>query len=105
MNGKVKKPRTLADLKPGQRGVVAQVGARALHRHLLDMGITPACPFCSRKPPPWATPEFHLRGYSPPGGGRPKITLEDNGGRTGTGEERGTGRCPNPGLRPPRTIF
>ena len=34
--------RTLADLKPGESGVVAAVGGEdALHRHLLDMGITP----------------------------------------------------------------
>ena len=35
-------PRTLAELKPGESGVVDSVGGeKALHRHLLDMGITP----------------------------------------------------------------
>ena len=48
--------RTLADLKPGESGVVAAVGGEdALHRHLLDMGITPGVTVLLQKPPPWAT--------------------------------------------------
>ena len=34
-------PKTMADLIPGESGVVDTVGGEdALHRHLLDMGIT-----------------------------------------------------------------
>ncbi len=91
MNGKDKKPRTLADLKPGQRGVVAQVGGEgALHRHLLDMGITPGVSVLLQKAAPMGDPlEFHLRGYSLSlrVEDARKITLGENGAG---GEERGT---------------
>lgn len=58
--------RTLADLKPGERGIVAQVGGEgALHRHLLDMGITPGVSILLQKTAPMGDPlELHLRGYA-----------------------------------------
>ena len=66
MNNKAKQPRTLADLKPGEKGVVAQVGGEgALHRHLLDMGITPGVSILLQKAAPMGDPlELHLRGYA-----------------------------------------
>jgi len=59
-------PRTLADLKPGESGVVAVVGGDgALHRHLLDMGITPGVTILLQKTAPMGDPvELHLRGYA-----------------------------------------
>jgi len=58
-------PRTLADLKPGESGVVDSVGGEgALHRHLLDMGITPGVTIRLQKVAPMGDPlELHLRGY------------------------------------------
>jgi Fe2+ transport system protein FeoA len=58
--------RTLADLKPGESGVVASVGgADALHRHLLDMGLTPGVTVRLQKTAPMGDPlELHLRGYA-----------------------------------------
>ena len=58
--------KTLADLQPGQTGVVETVGGEgALHRHLLDMGITPGVHVTLRKTAPMGDPlEIHLRGYS-----------------------------------------
>ncbi len=58
--------RTLADLKPGESAVVATVGgADALHRHLLDMGITPGVSVLLQKTAPMGDPvEIHLRGYA-----------------------------------------
>ena len=66
MHGKDTQPRTLADLKPGESGIVAQVGGEgALHRHLLDMGITPGVRVTLQKTAPMGDPlEIHLRGYS-----------------------------------------
>lgn len=57
---------TLADLKPGEGGVVLTVGgADALHRHLLDMGITPGVRILLQKTAPMGDPiEIHLRGYA-----------------------------------------
>lgn len=57
---------TLADLKPGQSGIVASVGGEdALHRHLLDMGITPGVKVLLQKTAPMGDPvEIHLRGYA-----------------------------------------
>ena len=57
--------RTLADLKPGESGVVAAVGGEdALHRHLLDMGITPGAEILMRKRAPLGDPiEVTVRGY------------------------------------------
>ncbi len=59
-------PRTLADLKPGESGVVDIVGGEdALHRHLLDMGITPGVKILLQKTAPMGDPvELHLRGYA-----------------------------------------
>lgn len=58
--------RTLADLKPGESGVVVSVGGEdALHRHLLDMGITPGVSVLLQKTAPMGDPvEIHLRGYA-----------------------------------------
>ncbi|MDY4009073.1 MAG: FeoA family protein [Candidatus Limiplasma sp.] len=58
--------RTLADLKPGESGVVSTVGGEdALHRHLLDMGITPGVKVLLQKTAPMGDPvEIHLRGYA-----------------------------------------
>ena len=58
--------RSLADLKPGEGGVVAAVGGEdALHRHLLDMGITPGVTVLLQKTAPMGDPvEIHLRGYA-----------------------------------------
>lgn len=59
-------PRTLAQLKPGESGVVDTVGGEgALHRHLLDMGITPGVTILLQKTAPMGDPvELHLRGYA-----------------------------------------
>lgn len=59
-------PQTLADLMPGQSGIVDTVGGEAaLHRHLLDMGITPGVKVLLNKTAPMGDPvEIHLRGYS-----------------------------------------
>ena len=59
-------PRTLADLKIGESGVVGAVGGQdALHRHLLDMGITPGVKITLQKTAPMGDPvELRLRGYS-----------------------------------------
>ena len=61
-----KKAETMADLTPGQEGIVAQVGGEgALHRHLLDMGITPGVRELLQKTAPMGDPlEIHLRGYA-----------------------------------------
>lgn len=60
------KPRTMADLVPGESGVVDIVGGEdALHRHLLDMGITPGVTVLLQKTAPMGDPvEIHLRGYA-----------------------------------------
>ena len=61
-----KKQRTMADLTPGESGVVDVVGGEdALHRHLLDMGITPGVRVLLQKTAPMGDPvEIHLRGYA-----------------------------------------
>lgn len=58
--------RTLADLKPGESGIVTAVGGEdALHRHLLDMGLTPGVKVLLQKTAPMGDPvELHLRGYA-----------------------------------------
>ena len=58
--------KTLADLKPGETGVVDGIGGEdALHRHLLDMGITPGVTVLLQKTAPMGDPvEIHLRGYA-----------------------------------------
>lgn len=58
--------RTLADLKVGESGVVNVVGGEdALHRHLLDMGITPGVKITLQKAAPMGDPvELRLRGYA-----------------------------------------
>ena len=57
---------TLAGLKPGESAVVAAVGGEgALHRRLLDMGITPGVTVLLQKTAPMGDPlEIHLRGYA-----------------------------------------
>ncbi len=57
---------SIADLAPGESGVVTQVGGEgALHRHLLDMGITPGVKVTLVKTAPMGDPlELRLRGYS-----------------------------------------
>ena len=59
-------PRTLADLKPGESGIVDKVGGEnTLHRHLLDMGLTPGVKVLLQKTAPMGDPvELRLRGYS-----------------------------------------
>ena len=58
--------KTLADLAIGESGVVDTVGGEgALHRHLLDMGITPGVRITLQKTAPMGDPvELRLRGYS-----------------------------------------
>ena len=57
---------TMADLEPGEWGIVDAVGGEgALHRHLLDMGITPGVKVTLQKTAPMGDPlETHLRGYA-----------------------------------------
>ena len=56
----------LGELKPGEQGVVSLVGGEgALHRHLLDMGLTPGTRVMLNKTAPMGDPlEIFLRGYS-----------------------------------------
>lgn len=58
--------KTLADLKPGDTGIVANVGGgEALHRRLLDMGLTPGVKVLLQRAAPLGDPlEIYLRGYS-----------------------------------------
>lgn len=58
--------RTLADLAVGQTATVRSVGGeQALHRHLLDMGLTPGVRVLLQKTAPMGDPvEIHLRGYA-----------------------------------------
>lgn len=57
---------TMAELEPGEWGIVDQVGGEgALHRHLLDMGLTPGVRVTLKKTAPMGDPlEIHLRGYA-----------------------------------------
>lgn len=57
---------TIADLQPGQKGVVEQVGGEgAIYRRFLDMGITPGVEVRLQKAAPMGDPlEIHLRGYA-----------------------------------------
>ncbi len=57
---------TLANLSPGESGIVSVVGGEgALHRHLLDMGLTPNTRVEVVKLAPMGDPmEIRLRGYS-----------------------------------------
>ncbi|MEG1869345.1 MAG: FeoA family protein [Oscillospiraceae bacterium] len=57
--------KTVADLKPGQTGVVIKVGGQgAVKRRLIDMGITPGVKVYLRKIAPMGDPmELNLRGY------------------------------------------
>ena len=46
-------------------GIVNRGGEDALHRHLLDMGITPGVTVLLQKTAPMGDPvEIHLRGYA-----------------------------------------
>ena len=53
-------------LRPGESGIVTTVGGEgALHRHLLDMGLTPGVRVTLIKTAPMGDPiEIHLRGYA-----------------------------------------
>ena len=54
---------TLSDLAPGESGVVDAIGGEgALHRHLLDMGLTPGVRVTLVKTAPMGDPLE--RGYS-----------------------------------------
>lgn len=67
MDGMSEKLRqTLADLKPGESAIVTTVGGTdALHRRLLDMGLTPGVKVILQKTAPMGDPlEIHLRGYA-----------------------------------------
>ena len=57
---------TIAELAPGQSGVIAAYrGADAEERHLLDMGLTPRTLVTLRKVAPMGDPmELFLRGYT-----------------------------------------
>ena len=57
---------TLAELSPGQGGIIKTVGGEgALRRRLLDMGLTPRTRVELRKRAPMGDPlELFLRGYS-----------------------------------------
>ena len=76
----------VAELQPGESGIVEAVGGEgALHRHLLDMGITPGVRVTLQKTAPLGDPvEIHLRGYALTlrKDDAAKITL-----RTGKGEQ------------------
>lgn len=58
--------KTLAELLPGESGIVERIGGEgALHRHLLDMGLTPRTRVKVGKLAPMGDPmELVLRGYS-----------------------------------------
>ena len=60
------KQNTMADLTPGESGVLDTVGGEdALHRPLLDMGITHGVKVLLQKTAPMGDPiEIHLRGYA-----------------------------------------
>lgn len=60
------KARTMAELAPGESGIVDTVGGEeALHRRLLDMGVTPGVKVLLQKTAPMGDPvEIRLRGYS-----------------------------------------
>jgi len=62
----MKHAETVAELQPGEFGFVYTVGGEgALHRHLLDMGITPGVRIALIKTAPMGDPlEVRLRGYS-----------------------------------------
>ncbi len=57
--------RTLKELKPGERGIVAKIsGAGAVKRRLMDMGVTRGAEVLVRKVAPLGDPiEVNLRGY------------------------------------------
>lgn len=59
-------PKTLAELIPGEKGTVLRIGGEgALHRHLMDMGLTPGTRVEAGKTAPLGDPmEVLLRGYS-----------------------------------------
>ena len=61
-----RKKTSLADLKPGEHAIVATIGGNeALHRRLLDMGLTPGVTVLLQKTAPMGDPlEIHLRGYA-----------------------------------------
>lgn len=56
----------IAKLEPGESGIVDKVGGEgALHRHLLDMGLTPGVKVTLVRTAPLGDPlEIRLRGYA-----------------------------------------
>ena len=58
--------KTMADLTPGESGVVDTVGGTgALRQHFLDMGLVPGAQVTLIKLAPMGDPiEIHLRGYA-----------------------------------------
>ena len=57
--------RTLKDLKPGDKAVIAKVdGEGAVRRRLMDMGVTKGAEVLIRKVAPLGDPiEVNIRGY------------------------------------------
>ncbi|MBS6476123.1 MAG: ferrous iron transport protein A [Clostridiales bacterium] len=57
--------KTLAQLRPGQNGVVKNLsGEGAIKRRMIDMGITPGVRITVRKSAPLGDPiEVNVRGY------------------------------------------
>ncbi len=57
--------RTLRELKPGDRGVIAKIaGTGAVKRRLMDMGVTRGAAVLVRKVAPLGDPmEINIRGY------------------------------------------
>lgn len=57
--------KTLAQLRPGQNGVVKNLsGKGAIKRRMIDMGITPGVRITVRKSAPLGDPiEVNVRGY------------------------------------------
>ena len=57
--------KTADNLKPGEQGVVTQLGGSGdLRRHIIDMGITPGAVIIMRKAAPLGDPlEINVRGY------------------------------------------
>ncbi len=56
---------TLDNLKPGEQGIVMQLGGTGdIRRHIIDMGITPGAVIFMRKAAPLGDPlEINVRGY------------------------------------------
>lgn len=57
--------KTVANLKPGEYGIVMSIGSSgAIRRRIIDMGITPGAIVFMRKAAPFGDPiEINVRGY------------------------------------------